>query len=109
MGVTRKVLSEGNGAQPRAGDVITVHCTGYLVNGKKKFWSTLDNNEPFSFRVGLGQVIQGWDEGMLMMSTGEKAELTMSGDFAYGKKGFPAWGIPPDADLLFEIELLKIN
>jgi peptidylprolyl isomerase len=109
MGVTRKVLQPGQGAKPKAGDTITVHCTGYLAEGKKKFWSTLDDNKPFSFRVGLGQVIRGWDEGMLEMSLGEKSELLMTGDYAYGAKGFPAWGIGPNAALIFEIEMLKIN
>lgn len=109
MGVERKVLVEGNNVRPKAGDKITVHCTGYLAEGKKKFWSTLDDNKPFSFNVGLGQVIRGWDEGMLQMSIGEKAELTMTGDYAYGARGFPAWGITPNATLIFEIEMLKIN
>lgn len=108
MGVDRKVLKEGTGARPKAGDKITVHCTGMLAD-RKKFWSTLDDNKPFSFNVGMGQVIRGWDEGMLQMSIGEKAELTMTGDYAYGPRGFPAWGIPPNATLIFEIEMLKIN
>ena len=109
MGVVRKVITEGTGPQPARGDKITVHCTGMLTEGRKKFWSTLDTNEPFSFNVGLNQVIRGWDEGMLQMAAGEKAELEMTGDFAYGAKGFPAWGIGPNAGLTFEIELLKIN
>ena len=109
MGVDRKVLTPGTGALPNAGDKITVHCTGYLAQGRKKFWSTLDDNKPFSFVVGRGQVIRGWDEGMIQMSQGEKAELSMTGDYAYGAKGFPAWGITPNAALIFEIELIKIN
>ena len=109
MGVTRNVLKAGNGVTPKAGDNITVHCTGILAESNKKFWSTLDDNKPFAFRVGLGQVIKGWDEGMMQMSVGEEAELTMTGDYAYGPKGFPAWGIPPNATLLFKIQLLKIN
>jgi peptidylprolyl isomerase len=109
MGVTRNVLKAGNGTLPKAGDNITVHCTGILAEGNKKFWSTLDDNKPFAFRVGLGQVIRGWDEGMMQMSVGEEAELTMTGDYAYGPKGFPAWGIPPNATLIFKIQLLKIN
>ncbi|EPY36482.1 peptidylprolyl isomerase [Strigomonas culicis] len=109
MGVTRTVKKQGNGTVPKAGDKITVHCTGFLADGKKKFWSTHDDNKPFSFNVGLGQVIKGWDEGMLQMSVGETAELLMTGDYAYGPRGFPAWGIPPNASLLFEIEMLKIN
>lgn len=109
MGVERNVIKAGNGVVPKKGDKITVHCTGYVAEGKKKFWSTLDTNEPFAFNVGLGQVIRGWDEGMLQMSIGEHAELTMSSDYAYGAKGFPAWGIPSNAALIFVIEMLKIN
>ncbi|KAH9582092.1 FKBP-type peptidyl-prolyl cis-trans isomerase domain [Trypanosoma melophagium] len=109
MGVDRKVLHEGNGVKPKKGDEVTVHCTGYIAEGRKKFWSTLDDNKEFSFRVGLGQVIRGWDEGVLQMSIGEKAELTLSSDYAYGERGFPAWGINPNAALIFEIQLLKIN
>lgn len=109
MGVERNVIKAGNGVVPKKGDKITVHCTGYVAEGKKKFWSTLDDNSPFSFNVGLGQVIRGWDDGMMQMSIGEQAELTMSADFAYGAKGFPAWGIPPNAALIFVIEMLKIN
>ncbi|KAG5489902.1 hypothetical protein JKF63_00019 [Porcisia hertigi] len=109
MGVTRTVKKAGSGATPRAGQTITVHCTGYLADGKKKFWSTLDNDQPFSFKVGLGHVIRGWDEGMMQMHLGETAELLMEADYAYGSQGFPAWNIPPNAALLFEIELLKIQ
>lgn len=109
MGVTRTVKVEGCGDCPKPGDTITVHCTGYLAADKKKFWSTLDDNKPFSFNVGIGQVIKGWDEGMLQMRPGETADLLMTGDYAYGARGFPAWNIPPNASLLFEIQLLKIN
>jgi len=111
MGVIRKVLRAGTGAMPKRGDKITVHCTGYVQNAedRKKFWSTLDTNEPFSFNVGLGQVIKGWDEGMMQMAIGEEAELTMTSDYGYGAKGFPAWNIPGGATLTFVIEMLKIN
>ncbi|CBZ25862.1 putative peptidyl-prolyl cis-trans isomerase [Leishmania mexicana MHOM/GT/2001/U1103] len=109
MGVIRTVMRAGVGATPKRGQTITVHCTGYLADGKKKFWSTRDDNNPFSFNVGVGQVIRGWDEGMLQMQLGETAELLMTADYAYGDRGFPAWGIPSNAALLFEIELLKIQ
>jgi peptidylprolyl isomerase len=109
MGVTRTVKKAGSGASPKPGQTITVHCTGYLADGRKKFWSTHDDNKPFSFNVGIGQVIRGWDEGMLQMQPGETAELLMTPDYAYGARGFPAWNIPPNASLLFEIELLKIQ
>jgi peptidylprolyl isomerase len=107
MGVDRTVLKAGTGATPTKGQTVTVHCTGFLADGKKKFWSTKDTNEPFSFKVGMSQVIRGWDDGVMQMQIGECAELNMTGDFAYGPKGFPAWGIPPNAALIFEIDLLK--
>jgi len=109
MGVTKKVLVPGNGRTPQRGQQITVHCTGKLDNGKK-FWSTKDpGQQPFSFSVGVNQVIRGWDEGCIGMSLGERAELTCTGDYAYGAKGFPAWGIGPNATLIFEIEILEIK
>eukprot|EP00698_Gefionella_okellyi_P005495 TRINITY_DN15024_c0_g1_i1.p1 TRINITY_DN15024_c0_g1~~TRINITY_DN15024_c0_g1_i1.p1 ORF type:complete len:121 (-),score=5.80 TRINITY_DN15024_c0_g1_i1:25-354(-) len=109
MGVTKVVKKQGNGQKPNPGQKITVHCTGSLESGKK-FWSTKDPGQsPFSFVVGKGNVIKGWDEGMLGMSLGEVAVLTMTGDYAYGPGGFPAWGIPPNATLVFEIEMLSIQ
>jgi peptidylprolyl isomerase len=94
MGVVRKTLKAGHGPTPNRGQKISVHCTGSVLeaNGtKRKFWSTRDTNEPFSFNVGLGKVIKGWDEGMLAMQLGEEAELTMTPDYGYGAGGFPAW------------------
>jgi peptidylprolyl isomerase len=76
----------------------------------KKFWSTKDaGQKEFAFNVGIGQVVRGWDEGMLNMAMGEAARLTMTGDYAYGAKGFPAWNIPPNATLVFDVEILKIE
>lgn len=106
MGVQRMVLRAGAGATPRVGAKVTVHCTGFVTNGMKKFWSTLDTNEPFSFVIGRGQVIRGWDDGVMQMQVGEEADLVMTSDFGYGPKGFPAWGIPPDAGLTFRVQLL---
>ncbi|XP_077527426.1 uncharacterized protein LOC144138821 isoform X2 [Haemaphysalis longicornis] len=65
--------------------------------------------QPFSFRVGVGEVIRGWDEGCLSMQKHELSRLTICGLKAYGAQGFPAWGIPPNADLQFEIQILAIN
>ena len=107
MGVERVVKKAGTGPTPQRGQKVTVHCTGILTATNKKFWSTKDTNEPFSFNVGLGQVIKGWDEGVMQMNVGESSDLVMTGDFAYGAKGFPAWGIPPNAGLTFEIDLIS--
>lgn len=108
MGVEKTVIKPGNGSDfPKKGDTVTMHYTGTLVSGKK-FDSSVDRGQPFVTKIGVGQVIRGWDEGVVLMSLGEKAKLNISYDFAYGEKGHPA-GIPPKADLIFEVELLKIN
>jgi peptidylprolyl isomerase len=110
MGVEKEVITEGTGPTPSKGQTITVHCTGYLAEPtQRKFWSTHDTDTPFSFQVGLGKVIRGWDEGCLTMKKGEKARLKMTGDYAYGAGGFPHWGIGPNAPLIFEIEILEIK
>mmetsp|Transcript_58029 Transcript_58029/g.180288 ORF Transcript_58029/g.180288 Transcript_58029/m.180288 type:complete len:86 (+) Transcript_58029:1-258(+) len=85
-----------------------MHYTGTLSSNGKKFDSSVDRGQPFKTRIGVGQVIQGWDEGVPQMSLGEKAILRMTSDYGYGSAG--AGGvIPPNADLTFEVELLKIN
>ena len=84
-----------------------MHYTGTLTNGQK-FVSSVDRGRPFSFTIGIGQVIRGWDEGVMDMCLGEKAKLEITSDYGYGARG--AGGvIPPNADLVFEVELLKIN
>eukprot|EP00045_Choanoeca_perplexa_P013367 m.151404 g.151404 ORF g.151404 m.151404 type:complete len:171 (+) comp16337_c0_seq9:487-999(+) len=106
-GIQKRIIKEGSGPTPTKGTNITVHCTGKLADGKK-FWSTKDpGQKPFAFDVGIGQVITGWDVGCMTMKKGEIAELTVAGPQAYGASGFPAWGIGPNATLLFEIEILK--
>merc|ERR1711879_54462 len=110
MGFTIEVTEAGTGVKPARGQTVTVHCTGYVVSTGYKFWSTKDPGQsPFSFAIGLGQVIKGWDQGVAQMSLGEHATLTVTPDFGYGKDGFPAWKIPQNADLRFEIELLSIS
>jgi FKBP-type peptidyl-prolyl cis-trans isomerase FkpA len=100
-------LVPGHGAAPKTGDTVSVHYTGWLTDGKK-FDSSVDRNEPFSFVLGTGQVIQGWDEGVAAMKIGEKARLTIPGEKAYGAQGYPGL-IPPNATLIFEVELISIS
>ena len=100
-------LVSGSGNAPKTGDTVTVHYTGWLTDGKK-FDSSVDRNEPFSFVLGAGQVIQGWDEGVATLKIGDKARLTIPGEKAYGSQGYPGL-IPPNATLIFEVELLEIS
>ncbi|KFD56031.1 hypothetical protein M514_03155 [Trichuris suis] len=108
MGVQREVISEGDGHTfPRKGQQVEVHYTGTLENGKK-FDSSRDRGKTFTFTIGHGEVIRGWDDGVAMMSLGERAILKCSSDFAYGAKGIPGV-IPPNATLVFDVELIKIK
>jgi FKBP-type peptidyl-prolyl cis-trans isomerase len=112
MGVTKEISkgAPAGAAKPVKGQTVTVHCTGIVKATGKKFWSTKDPGQTvFSFVIGRGEVIKGWDEGVATMSIGEHATLTCSPDYAYGPNGFPAWGIPPNAVLDFEIELLSVK
>lgn len=103
-----EIISPGDGKTfPQPGDLLTVHYTGTLTNGKK-FDSSVDRNKPFQFRIGQGMVIQGWDQGFAKLSLGEKARLTVPPLMAYGNRGFPGL-IPPMSTLIFDVELLKIN
>lgn len=101
-------IAPGDGVNfPQKGDKVTIHYTGTLENGKK-FDSSRDRNSPFQTVIGVGHVIAGWDEAIPKLSLGEKAILTIPGAKAYGDRGFPGL-IPPNATLLFDVELLKIN
>jgi len=108
MGVTIERISAGDGCTyPKRGDTVKMHYDGNLQDGSK-FDSSRDRNAPFETRIGVGEVIKGWDEGVPQLSVGEKAVLTVSSDFAYGARGFPPV-IPPNAALKFEVELLAIT
>jgi FKBP-type peptidyl-prolyl cis-trans isomerase len=100
-------LKSGQGATPRAGDLVTVHYTGWLTDGTK-FDSSVDRDEPFQFGLGLRQVIGGWDQGVATMCVGDKVKLTIPPHLAYGPRGYPGV-IPPNATLVFEVELLAIG
>jgi FKBP-type peptidyl-prolyl cis-trans isomerase FkpA len=100
-------LEEGKGQEAKAGDTVTVHYTGWLKDGKK-FDSSKDRNQPFSVVVGQGRVIKGWDEGLQGIKVGGKRKLIIPYELAYGKAGRPPV-IPPEAELTFEVELLKIG
>ncbi len=96
----------GQGDLAESGDLLTVHYVGTLSDGKV-FDSSLDRNTPFDFTLGVGQVIRGWDEGLLGMRAGGKRRLTISPEYAYGEQGVGA--IPPNSTLIFDVELLNVK
>jgi FKBP-type peptidyl-prolyl cis-trans isomerase len=100
-------LVAGNGAIPKNGQTVTVHYTGTFTNGQK-FDSSVDRDEPFSFTLGRGEVIAGWDLGVAQMKVGDKVKLTIPPELAYGRDGYPG-AIPPNSTLIFEVELLGIG
>ena len=99
-------LKIGAGATALAGQNVSVHYTGWLENGKK-FDSSVDRGQPFSFPLGAGRVIKGWDEGVQGMKVGGKRKLTIPSNLGYGARG-AGGAIPPNATLIFEVELLGV-
>jgi len=108
MGVDVETIQAGDGSTfPKTGQTVVVHYTGTFTNGKK-FDSSRDRQEPFKFKIGKGEVIKGWDEGVAQMSVGQRAKLTCSPDYAYGARGHPG-AIPPNSTLIFDVELIRIQ
>ncbi len=106
-GLGIKILKEGTGVFPKKGETVVVHYSGFLEDGKK-FDSSFDRDEPFSFPLGQGRVIKGWDEGVAKLKIGSRAILKIPASIGYGARG--AGGvIPPNATLYFEIELLSVK
>ncbi|WP_245539725.1 peptidylprolyl isomerase [Riemerella columbina] len=106
-GLMYKKTHETDGKAPKAGDSVAVHYAGRLVNGQE-FDNSFKRGEPIEFPVGMGRVIKGWDEGIMLLKEGEKATLLIPSDLAYGARG--AGGvIPPNATLIFDVELVKVK
>ena len=108
-GLEYEIIQQGTGVSPQKGQRVTVHYTGWLNdrgNLGKKFDSSVDRGKPFVFIIGAGQVIQGWDEGVISMKVGEKRRLYIPSQLGYSIYG--AGMIPPNADLIFDVELLNV-
>jgi FKBP-type peptidyl-prolyl cis-trans isomerase len=106
-GVQYWEIKEGLGPLAKSGDHVKVHYTGWLITGKK-FDSSVDANQPYEFTLGQGEVIRGWDEGVVGMKVGGKRQLRIPPELAYGENGHPPQ-VPPNATLIFDVQLLAIK
>jgi len=107
MAMKVEELKVGTGTEAAAGKTVSVHYTGTLTDGSK-FDSSLDRGQPFSFRLGAGQVIKGWDQGVAGMRVGGERRLTIPPELAYGTRGFPPV-IPPNSTLVFVVQLVDVK
>ncbi len=107
MSLQIEKIIAGTGRAPKKGELVTVHYTGWLTTGEK-FDSSVDRREPFQFVLGAKQVIGGWDQGVATMVVGDKVKLTIPPELGYGRGGYPGV-IPPNATLVFEVELLGVG
>jgi len=107
MSLQIEKITSGTGRAPLKGELVTVHYTGWLTTGEK-FDSSVDRREPFQFVLGAKQVIGGWDQGVATMVVGDKVKLTIPPELGYGRGGYPGV-IPPNATLVFEVELLGVG
>lgn len=110
-GLGYETIEAGSGNTPEPGKTVTVHYTGWLDdNGMpgNKFDSSVDRGQPFAFKIGIGYVIPGWDEGVMDMKIGEKRRLYIPSKLGYGEHGAGA-AIPPNSDLIFDVELLEVE
>ena len=101
-------ITPGTGASPTQGQTVVVHYTGWLTDGKK-FDSSVGRGVPFEFQIGVGQVIQGWDQGVLTMKVGGKRKLTIPPELAYGDRDVGNGLIPPNSTLIFEVEPVDLK
>jgi FKBP-type peptidyl-prolyl cis-trans isomerase len=108
MELKKEDIKVGTGAVAEAGKSVTVHYTGWLTDGKK-FDSSKDHGQPFTFQLGAGQVIKGWDQGVAGMKVGGQRKLTIPPSLGYGAAGAGGGLIPPNATLVFEVELLDVK
>lgn len=111
-GLEYEIIEPGSGASPKPGNMVTVHYTGWLnKDGQpsgQPFDSSHKRNQPFTFQIGIGMVIRGWDEGVMTMKIGEKRRLYIPSELGYGVRGAGAV-IPANADLIFDVQLISIS